>query len=177
MKDPQTVPSILKFQFMFTAAMMLFIQFLLMIVTVCRVPTLQYDGRSLPSRLTSRDQRARRDFMRLSVTLTTYCLVSWIPEFMLSFVLRAGNSMIHTQPNVIIASDLFMCMLYISPSILPLLISCTLIKTHHRFALRFSSLGHVLKVTKLLKRDNWASLWIWTNTLSNTNVAINRIGQ
>ena len=123
---------------MFTAGMMLFIQFVLMIVTVYRVPTLQYNGTPLPSRLTSRDRRARRNFMRLSVTLTTYSLISWLPELMLSFVLRSGDSTVQAQQSVIITSDLFMCVLYISPSILPLLISCSLIRTHHRFDFGFS---------------------------------------
>ena len=88
---------------------MLFIQFVLMIVTVCRVPTLQYNGTPLLSRLTSRDRRARRNFMRLSVTLTTYSLISWIPELMLSFVWRSGDSTVQAQQSVPITSDLFMC--------------------------------------------------------------------
>ena len=146
------------FQFMFTAGMMLFIQFVLMIVTVCRVPTLQYNGTPLPSRLTSRDRRARRNFMRLSVTLTTYSLISWLTELMLSFVLRSGDSTVQAQQSVLITSDLFMCVLYISPSILPLLISCTLITTHHRFDFGFSPIGHVREVTRLLKRDDSSSL-------------------
>ena len=137
---------------------MLFIQFVLMIVTVCRVPMLQYDGSPLPSSLTSRDRKARQNFMRLSVTLTTYCLISWPPELMLSFVLQAGNSRAHAQPSLIIISDLFMCMLYISPSILPFLISCTLIRTHRRFGFGFSSLGNVMEITKMSKSNDSASL-------------------
>ena len=157
MRDRKTVRFFL-FQFMFTAGMMLFIQFVLMIVTVCRVPTLQYNGTPLPSSLTSRDRRARRNFMRLSVTLTTYSLISWLPELMLSFVLRSGDSTVQAQQGVLITSDLFMCVLYISPSILPLLISCTLITTHHRFDFGFSPIGHVREVTRLLKRDDSSSL-------------------
>ena len=136
--------------------MFVFTILLLTLVTLSRIPSLKSLQTPHPSRLTYKDMRVRRDFMRISVIMTSYSLLSWIPDLILSTIVKTHTSIIYTRPSVLIISDVCMCLLFVNPSVVPILIVYSLVWAHHPYKFefpKFDIIGHVRVVIKRWKLD------------------------
>ena len=144
---------------MSAAVMFLFIILLLTLVTLSRIRSLKSPRTPYPSRLTFKDMRARRDFLRISVIMTSYSLFSWLPDLIMSIIVHNQESIIYTAPSILIISDACMCVFFVNPNVVPMLIIYSLIWTHHRYQLELPKLnitGHVRAVIKSWKAHSSA---------------------
>ncbi len=128
---------------MFSALALLVVMTFLMLATVARIPFLKHipsvqhpaevNRKQQPkSHLCIRDSKIRRDFMRLSIGLTLYSLLAWLPNISLSFYIQS-RPIWKIDNTLLIPSDVLMCILYISPNIIPFLLIFGIVWTCNHF--------------------------------------------